>query len=59
MSETIFVCLDRDAHRALAELEATGMSRSDAVRHGLAVALDGARRAHLDGRSTGTVPARG
>ena len=34
----ISVRLDEDARRALAELEATGMSRSDAVRRGLVVA---------------------
>ena len=34
----ISVRLDEDARRALAELEATGLSRSEAVRHGLVVA---------------------
>lgn len=34
----ISVRLDEDARRALAELEATGMSRSDAVRRGLVAA---------------------
>ncbi len=38
MSEMISVRLDEDARRALAELEATGLSRSEAVRHGLVVA---------------------
>lgn len=38
MGEMISVRLDQDARRALAELEATGMSRSDAVRHGLVAA---------------------
>jgi Arc/MetJ-type ribon-helix-helix transcriptional regulator len=38
MSEMISVRLDKDARRALAELEATGMSRSDAVRRGLVAA---------------------
>jgi Arc/MetJ-type ribon-helix-helix transcriptional regulator len=35
MSELISVRLDEDARRALAELEATGISRSEAVRRGL------------------------
>ena len=39
----ISVRLDEDARRALAELEATGMSRSDAVRRGLVVAAQGLR----------------
>ncbi len=34
----ISVRLDEDARRALAELEATGISRSEAVRRGLVVA---------------------
>jgi Arc/MetJ-type ribon-helix-helix transcriptional regulator len=34
----ISVRLDEEARRALAELEATGMSRSDAVRRGLIAA---------------------
>ncbi len=34
----ISVRLDEEARRALAELEATGMSRSDAVRRGLVAA---------------------
>ena len=38
MSEMISVRLDDEARRALAELEATGISRSDAVRRGLVVA---------------------
>lgn len=38
MSDLISVRLDDDARRALAELEATGVSRSEAVRHGLVVA---------------------
>ncbi len=38
MSELISVRLDDDAQRALAELEATGLSRSEAVRHGLVTA---------------------
>ena len=38
MSDLISVRLDDDARRALAELEATGISRSEAVRHGLVVA---------------------
>lgn len=38
MSDLISVRLDDEARRALAELEATGVSRSDAVRHGLVVA---------------------
>lgn len=38
MGEMISVRLDEDARRALAELEATGMSRSEAVRAGLVVA---------------------
>jgi len=38
MSEMISVRLDEEARRALAELEATGMSRSDAVRRGLVAA---------------------
>ena len=35
MRDLVSVRLDDEAKRALAELEATGMSRSDAVRHGL------------------------
>ena len=35
MSDLISVRLDDDARRALAELEATGLSRSEAVRRGL------------------------
>ena len=38
MSDLISVRLDDEARRALAELEATGVSRSDAVRQGLVVA---------------------
>ena len=38
MSEIVSVRLDEQARRALAELEATGMSRSDAVRRGLVAA---------------------
>lgn len=38
MGEMISVRLDEDARRALAELEATGMSRSEAVRAGLVAA---------------------
>lgn len=38
MGEMISVRLDEDAQRALAELEATGMSRSEAVRAGLVAA---------------------
>ena len=38
MSDLISVRLDEDARRALAELESTGISRSEAVRHGLIVA---------------------
>jgi Arc/MetJ-type ribon-helix-helix transcriptional regulator len=38
MSDLISVRLDDDARRALAELEATGLSRSEAVRHGLVAA---------------------
>lgn len=38
MGETISVRLDDDAARALAELEATGLSRSEAVRVGLQAA---------------------
>ena len=38
MSDLISVRLDDEARRALAELEATGVSRSEAVRHGLVVA---------------------
>lgn len=38
MSELISVRLDDDARRALAELEATGLSRSEAVRRGLVAA---------------------
>lgn len=36
----ISVRLDEEARRALAELEATGLSRSDAVRRGLIAAAD-------------------
>jgi hypothetical protein len=35
MRDLISVRLDADARRALAELEATGLSRSEAVRRGL------------------------
>jgi Arc/MetJ-type ribon-helix-helix transcriptional regulator len=38
MSDLISVRLDEDARRALAALEATGISRSEAVRRGLVVA---------------------
>jgi hypothetical protein len=38
MSDLISVRLDAEARRALAELEATGLSRSEAVRRGLVVA---------------------
>ncbi|WP_052669060.1 hypothetical protein [Nitriliruptor alkaliphilus] len=40
MSDLISVRLDADARRALAELEATGLSRSEAVRRGLVVAAE-------------------
>lgn len=40
MSELISVRLDEGARRALAELEATGLSRSEAVRRGLVAAAD-------------------
>jgi Arc/MetJ-type ribon-helix-helix transcriptional regulator len=38
MRDLISVRLDDDARRALAELEATGLSRSEAVRRGLVAA---------------------
>lgn len=38
MGDLISVRLDGDAQRALAELEATGLSRSEAVRRGLVTA---------------------
>ncbi|MEX1164232.1 MAG: hypothetical protein WEB03_11700 [Nitriliruptor sp.] len=38
MSDLISVRLDEDARRALAELEATGLSRSEAVRRSLVAA---------------------
>ncbi len=38
MNDLISVRLDDEARRALAELEATGLSRSEAVRRGLVVA---------------------
>lgn len=38
VSDLISVRLDDEARRALAELEATGLSRSDAVRRGLVAA---------------------
>jgi Arc/MetJ-type ribon-helix-helix transcriptional regulator len=38
VTDLISVRLDDEARRALAELEATGISRSEAVRHGLVVA---------------------
>lgn len=38
MSEVISVRLDEAARRALAELEATGLSRSEAARRGLVAA---------------------
>jgi hypothetical protein len=38
MSELISVRLDEDAQRSLAALQATGLSRSEAVRLGLVVA---------------------
>lgn len=48
MGEMISVRLDDDAERALAELEATGMSRSEAVRDGLQAAAARLRdRKHL------------
>jgi Arc/MetJ-type ribon-helix-helix transcriptional regulator len=46
MSEMISVRLDEQARRALAELEATGMSRSDAVRRGLVAAAQRLRERH-------------
>ncbi len=48
MGEMISVRLDDDAERALAELEATGLSRSEAVRAGLRAAAQRLRdRQHL------------
>ncbi|CAN5858436.1 hypothetical protein BH23ACT8_BH23ACT8_21560 [soil metagenome] len=44
MSEMISVRLDEDAKRALAQLEAAGMTRSDAVRAGLVAAAERDRR---------------
>jgi Arc/MetJ-type ribon-helix-helix transcriptional regulator len=38
MSDMISVRLDEESRRALAELEATGISRSEAVRRGLVAA---------------------
>ena len=38
MSQVISVRLDDDAEKALAELEATGLSRSEAIRAGLQAA---------------------
>lgn len=38
MSELISVRLDEDAQQALAELEATGLTRSEAIRAGLQAA---------------------
>jgi Arc/MetJ-type ribon-helix-helix transcriptional regulator len=38
MSDLISVRLDEDSRRALAELEATGITRSEAVRRGLVAA---------------------
>jgi Arc/MetJ-type ribon-helix-helix transcriptional regulator len=43
MSELISVRLDEEAQRALAELEATGLSRSEAIRTGLRAASKGLR----------------
>lgn len=48
MARTISVRLDEDAQRALAELEATGMTQSEAVRAGLEAAAQRLRdRQHL------------
>jgi len=40
MGDHISVRLDDEARRALAELEATGLSRSEAVRRGLVAAAE-------------------
>ncbi|MGI8873994.1 MAG: hypothetical protein ACR2KP_06645 [Egibacteraceae bacterium] len=47
MSEMISVRLDEDAKRALAQLEAAGMTRSDAVRAGLVAAAERLRDRRL------------
>jgi Arc/MetJ-type ribon-helix-helix transcriptional regulator len=47
MGEMISVRLDDDAERALAELEATGLSRSEAVRAGLRAAAQRLRERQL------------
>jgi Arc/MetJ-type ribon-helix-helix transcriptional regulator len=46
MGDMISVRLDAEAQRALAELEATGMSRSEAVRAGLRAAAQRLRERH-------------
>jgi Arc/MetJ-type ribon-helix-helix transcriptional regulator len=46
MSDLISVRLDEQARRALAELEATGLSRSEAVRRGLVAAAQLLRDRH-------------
>lgn len=46
MTEVISVRLDEESERALAELEATGMTRSEAVRAGLRAAASRLRDRH-------------
>jgi len=46
MVQAISVRLDDEAERALEQLEATGLSRSEAIRKALVVAADRLRRRH-------------
>jgi Arc/MetJ-type ribon-helix-helix transcriptional regulator len=46
MAQAISVRLDDDAERALERLEATGLSRSEAIRRALVAAADRLRRRH-------------
>jgi Arc/MetJ-type ribon-helix-helix transcriptional regulator len=46
MAQAISVRLDDEAERALKRLEATGLSRSDAIRAALVAAADRLRRRH-------------
>jgi Arc/MetJ-type ribon-helix-helix transcriptional regulator len=46
MAQAISVRLDDEAERALERLEATGLSRSEAIRRALVTAADRLRRRH-------------
>jgi Arc/MetJ-type ribon-helix-helix transcriptional regulator len=46
MAQAISVRLDDEAERALERLEATGLSRSEAIRRALVAAADRLRRRH-------------